>query len=221
MNRLQRWLLRLARVTSVDVGKANDGLVSMTTAGTELDPRWEDLLQGLSDAREAWRTNPLARRLISLVSSFVCGDGITLTSERRDLGKFIEAFWTHEQNGMALRQYTWCEELSRSGELFVTLHMNPVDGMSYVRALPASSIDRVECAPGDYETELMYHEVVALDDPDYPAGRMWLGVRSAGADVPVDGRLRPICLHFTINKPVGCVRGESDLAPVLQWLQAV
>lgn len=223
MNRFQRWaqrgLLRLAGVTAVDVGKASDGLVSLGTAGTDLDPRWDELLQGLTDAREAWRTNPLARRLISLVSSFVCGDGITLTSERRDLGRFITAFWGHEQNGLALRQFTWCEELSRSGELFVTLHMNPANGMSYVRALPASSIDRVETAPGDYETEIMYHETVGLDDPDYPQGRMWLGHRSAAADVPVDGRYEPVCLHFAVNKPVGCVRGESDLAPVLQWLR--
>lgn len=203
----------------MDVGRAEDGLVPFSTAGTDLDPRWDDLLRDLNDAREAWRTNPLARRLIALVTSFVCGDGITLTSERRDLGRFLTAFWEHEQNGLALRQFNWCEELARSGELFITLHMNPVDGMSYVRALPASSIDRIETAPGDYETELMFHEVVGLDDPDYPQGRTWLGHRSAAADVPVDGRYEPVCLHFTVNKPVGCVRGESDLAPVLQWLR--
>ena len=29
----------------------------------------------------------------------------------------------------------------------------------------------------------------------------------------------PICLHFAVNRPVGCVRGESDLAPVLVWLR--
>jgi len=219
-------------VTPVEVGRSGDGLVPFSTAGTDLDPRWDDLLRDLNDAREAWRTNPLARRLISLVSSFVCGDGLTLSSERRDLGRFLKAFWEHEQNGLALRQFTWCEELSRSGELFVTLHMNPVDGMSYVRALPASSIDRIETAPGDYETELMFHEVVGLDDPDYPEGRTWLGHRSAAADVPVPStagparpsaqdavRYEPVCLHYTVNKPVGCVRGESDLAPVLQWLR--
>ncbi len=149
---------------------------------------------------------------------------------------------------MALRQYSLCEELSRSGELFITLHMNPADGMSYVRALPASSIDRVITTPGDYETELAYHEQVGLDDPDYPEGRTW---RAAGSQEeptllrqanqglakdsdkpPCDpdsavaaqaGRAgddpEPVCLHFAVNRPVGCVRGESDLAPVLPWLK--
>ena len=124
--------------------------------------------------REAWRRNPLARRLVGLVTAFVCGDGITLTSDDRDLSKFLTAFWGHEQNRMSLRQYGLCDELSRAGEVFVTLHMNPVDGMSYVRALPASSVDRVECAQGDYESEIAFHEAVGLDDPDYPAGRLWL-----------------------------------------------
>ena len=95
MNRFQRWLLwsqafwlRLARVTPVEVGRSGDGLVPFSTAGTDLDPRWDDLLRDLNDAREAWRTNPLARRLISLVSPFVCGDGLTLSRERRELGRF-------------------------------------------------------------------------------------------------------------------------------------
>ncbi len=71
---------------------------------------------------------------------------------------------------MALRQYALCEELSRSGELFLTLHMNPVDGMSYVGALPASSIDRVATAPGDYEHEVSYHEAVAAGRSGLPGG---------------------------------------------------
>ncbi len=218
-------VLALARVDPVAPGQKNDGLVQ--SSGTGLDKPWEVLSQEFTDAREAWRRNALARRLVSLVSSFVCGDGITLTSDRTDLAAFLRAFWAHEQNQMALRQYSLCEELSRSGELFITLHMNPADGMSYVRALPASNIDRVITAPGDYETEIAYHEMVGLDDPDYPDGRVWaaagafgsgLAEADASAALGVDAPA-PVCLHFAVNRPVGCVRGESDLAPVLVWLK--
>ena len=220
MNWLQRMLVRLARVTPVLPGQADDGLLRLGMAGTELDKRWDVLLQEFSDARDAWRRNPLARRLISLVSSFVVGDGITLTSDDEALAGFLAAFWAHEQNHMDLRQYELCEELARSGELFITLHMNPVDGMSYVRALPASSVDRVEFAPGDYETETGYHEAVGPEDPDYPEGRTWRAAGQAEADTPsADGRYAAVCLHYAVNRPVGCVRGESDLAPVLPWLR--
>jgi hypothetical protein len=221
LGRGQRILLRLAGVKPVLPGRHDDGLVKLS-AGTELDKTWDALSSEFADALGAWRKNPLARRLVSLVSSFVCGDGITLTSDRRDLARFLAAFWDHPENQLALRQYAWCEELSRSGELFITLHMNPADGMSYVRALPASSIDKVITTPGDYENETAYHEQVGLDDPDYPAGRIWRAPAHPLADDPSawDDLERPqaVCLHFAVNRPVGCVRGESDLAPVLAWL---
>lgn len=227
MNWMQKILIRLARVTPIPPGQADDGLLRAASSGTELDKPWEVLSQEFTDAREAWRRNALARRLVSLVSSFVCGDGIALSSDQPDLAAFLAAFWHHPQNQMALRQYSLCEELSRAGELFITLHMNPADGMSYVRALPASNIDRVITAPGDYETELAYHEAVPFDDPDYPQGRVWDSIENyeSGmtdeADVIRNSQfvIPPVCLHFAVNRPVGCVRGESDLAPVLVWLK--
>lgn len=227
MNWVQRLVVQLARVSVVAPGQADDGLIRTMSSGTDLDKPWEVLSQEFTDAREAWRRNALARRLVSLVASFVCGDGITLTSDQPDLAAFLQAFWAHEQNRMALRQYSLCEELSRSGELFITLHMNPADGMSYVRALPAASIDRVVTAPGDYETEVAYHEKVTLDDPDYPEGRVWAAGLDNLASFDSDRdaaplavhTIPPVCLHFAVNRPVGCVRGESDLAPVLVWLK--
>jgi hypothetical protein len=216
-HRARAWL---ARVNATPVGRPDDGLTPILHAGTPLDKTWDELRQEFDDVREAWRKNPLARRLASIVTAYVVGDGITLHADDPALSAFIAAFWHHEQNRMPLRQYQWCEELTRSGELFITLHLNRADGMSYVRALPASSIDRVETDPGDYEAELAYHEAVGVGDPDYPAGRTWLSAEHAVALQPGDdNRFPPVCLHFAINRPVGCVRGESDLAPVLPWLK--
>ena len=247
MNRWQRMIARLARVDAVAPGGHGDGLLLLPSSGTELDKPWSDQLQGLTDAANLWRINPLARRLVNLVTSFVVGDGITLTSDDPELAQFLAAFWNHPQNQLSLRQYAWCDELSRSGELFVTLHLNPADGMSYARALPAARIDRVSCAAGDYETELAFHEMAGPSDPDFPQGRWWNGTSaellawpgavagdtftaasahfgSGGAEddeagAGRDERPAAICLHFAVNRPVGCVRGESDLAPVLHWLE--
>ncbi len=226
---VQRVLMRLARVEAVAPGRPGDGLAGIAMSGTDLDKPWLDLSREFSDAREAWRKNPLARRLVSLVASFVCGDGITLASDAADLNAFLVAFWGHEQNRMALRQYGLCEELSRSGELFITLHMNPADGMSYVRGAA-----RIEHRPG-------HHGAGRLRDRaglprDGPARRPGL---PGGADVglrrrlkitrshPLEGRAPepaiatvqpsifnlqpatpPVCLHFAVNRPVGCVRGS-------------
>ena len=84
-----------------------------------------------------------------------------------------------------LRLGPWSDELARAGELFVVLHFNRADGMSYVRTVPASVIDRITWAPGDYEAETSYHEAVGLDDPDYDkGGRTWYApLRCSGLDV--------------------------------------
>src|SRR5512139_476265 len=89
VGRLGLTLLRLARVQAVDVGRDDDGLIRGARAGSDLDKSWEDLLQEFTDAREAWRKNPLARRLIGLITSFVVGDGISLTSDDPDLATFL------------------------------------------------------------------------------------------------------------------------------------
>jgi hypothetical protein len=223
LQRFVRWLGRLGRVTVAPVGRAGDGLVASWRGGTQLDKPWGELSQEFTDALEAWRKNPLARRIVGLVTAYVVGDGIQLRSHYPPLARFLQAFCHHPQNNLVLRQYALCDELSRSGELFIALHTNPADGMSYVRTLPAASIDRIEWQPGDYETELRYHERVSADDPDYPEGRWWPSEMGAECTqtAPASGEtgLSPIVLHFAVNRPVGCLRGESDLAPILPWMR--
>jgi hypothetical protein len=205
---LARWLGVNAAVISVPVGVRDDGLV-MRPAGTMIDKPWNELYQEVEDAREAWRKNPLARRLIGLISSYTVGNGIQLTSEKRHLNGFIAEFWLHNQ--MELRVDEWCDELSRSGELFPVLFTNPISGMSSVRCVPSSMIRSVIIDPEDYERELRYEESVGPGE----APKMWMGVGSEeGKEVTT-----PLMLHYAVNRPTGAVRGESDLASILPWLR--
>ncbi|HRJ42141.1 MAG TPA: hypothetical protein PL105_09675, partial [Caldilineaceae bacterium] len=200
----------LASVTAIDVGRPGDGLVSMQSAGTEVDKSWYELYQELQDSREAWRKNPMARRVINLITSYVVGPGMTVSSEYGPLQRFIRAFWSHPQNMMDLRLDEWCDELSRSGELFPVLFTN-VDGMSYVRAIPASQIAEIDWRKGDYESELRYLEPERYDGEER---QIWYSPQGAG-----DGWAGPLMLHYAVNRPVGAVRGETDLAPILTWLK--
>lgn len=220
--RLARWLLRV--VTAVDVGKPNDGLVPAgrieRTAGGPLDPSWSDLSATFADALDARRRNPLARRIVNLVNAYVVGDGLTLTANYGPLKKYLSAWFTDPLNLVNLEQHSWCEDLTTTGELFLSLHFNVADGMSYVRPLPPAVIDAITHRPGDYRQELSYHEAVPLGDPDYPDGRTWLAPGHLDADRPAgDGSYPPVMLHFAVNRPIGCLRGESDLATVITWLK--
>ena len=177
-DRLAGWLIagagRLARVDAVAVGQAGDGLTRVARGGGPLDRSWAELSGQFSDALETWRKNPLARRIIGLTSSYVVGDGITLTSAYGPLKRYLAQWWNDPKNLMDLRLTALSDELARAGELFIVLHFNRADGMSYVRTVPASLIDGIKWAPGDYEEETSYHEMVGLDDPDYAkGGRTW------------------------------------------------
>lgn len=203
-----RWLGGNASVALVPVGRNDDGLV-VRPAGTQIDKSWPELFQEFEDAREAWRRNPLARRLVGLITSYTVGNGITLHSEKRDAQRFITDFWQH--NHMELRVDEWCDELSRSGELFPVLFTNPLSGMTTVRTVPACLIRAVDFDPEDYERERGYQESVGPGE----AEKWWVGPGGTQAN----GIEQPLMLHYAVNRPTGAVRGESDLAPVLPWLR--
>jgi len=83
-------------------------------------------------ALEAWRVNPLARRIVGLTSQYVVGGGVTYSSPHAATAAFLRSFWEHPLNRLPVRVYEWCDELTRSGNLFLLLTTD-ASGMSYVR----------------------------------------------------------------------------------------
>lgn len=164
--------------------------------------------QQYRDALDAWRTNPYAKRAIDIITDYTVGDGLTPLAPG-ELGRFLDGFWHHPQNNLDLRLPDLVDELSRSGDLFLALFRNPVDGMSLVRAVPKSEIVGIETAEGDWEREVGYRlRGPDLDEIVYPAAGQ---AGTETADV--------VMVHYSINRPVGALLGESELATVLPWLR--
>jgi len=205
-----------ARVTAVPPGKPNDGMVNHFTTGTDLDRPWHELRDSFSDSREAWRKNPMVRRMVGLVTAYTVGPGISMTSENKKFAEFISEFWGHSHNNMDIRVPQLSDELCRAGELFPILFTNPVDGMSYVRVAPPDLIVEIEYDKNDYEKELRYREYTPVGQPE----KWWLSPNHPDANTPdADGNLPPWMLHYAINRPVGTIRGESDLSSILPWIK--
>ena len=165
-------------------------------------------------ALEAWRVNPLARRIVGLTSQYVVGGGISAGSPHAATAAFMRSFWEHPLNRMAVRAYEWCDELTRSGNLFLLLTTDAA-GMSYVRAVPAAQVKRIVARTNDLEQETEFEM-----QPNWQEGKpcRWPAY-DARSDAPgVNGEFKPVMLHYAINRPVGAQWGESDLAPVLRWL---
>jgi hypothetical protein len=165
-------------------------------------------------ALEAWRINPLARRIVGLTSQYVVGGGVTYSTPHTVTAAFLRSFWEHPLNRLPVRVYEWCDELTRSGNLFLLLTTD-ASGMSYVRAIPATQIKKIHSKPNDLDQEVSFElqpswkEIDTLDWPAYDPQSETLNA---------EGGFKAVMLHYAINRPVGAQWGESDLAPVLRWL---
>ncbi len=190
-----------------------------------------DREQVLREALDAWRNNPLARRIIQLTTQYVVGGGVSITCDHPRTHAFLQEWWHHRLNAMPMRLYGWCDELTRCGELFIALTTDPA-GMSYVRAIPASHIQEIVSAENDVEQERLI-----IEKPSFVGGigrkgsaprhswaaealqsREWVVYDPNTDQRNPDGSFPPVMLHYAVNRPVGAKHGESDLAPLLRWL---
>jgi hypothetical protein len=208
----RKWLVRQLRLDTVYI----EPEISMTIS--DRDRADYDRETVITQALEAWRLNPLARRMVELTSQYVVGGGMTVTSKNKEVRKFLGTWWTHELNQMPLRIYEWCDELTRSGELFFLLSTDAA-GMTYVRAIPAIEIKEIETAKDDLQQELSYVQKGKLNfGDDAVEERIWQAYDADQETMGDDSRLKTVMIHFAINRPVGAKHGESDLAPMLKWL---
>jgi hypothetical protein len=184
---------------------------------SERDRYTYDRQQVLEQALDAWRVNPLARRIVGLTSQYVVGGGVTFACKHAATGKFLQAFWEHPLNHMTVRVIEWCDELTRTGNLFVLVSTDGA-GMSYVRAIPAAQVRELHAAENDIERALSI-TVSAPKSDALPGDEVTYAVYDPLKDQPnEDGSFAPVVLHYAINRPAGAQWGESDLAPILRWL---
>lgn len=175
-----------------------------------------DRRQILEQALEAWRLNPLARRIVELTTQYVVGGGVEIECRLPAAAEFLQSFWHHPLNRMPVRAYEWCDELTRTGNLFILLATDAA-GMSYVRAIPAVDVEKIEARPNDIEQPQVFH---LRAGPGFsPGGPAQLPAYDSLNDTfTEEGGFAVSMLHYTINRPPGAQWGESDLAPVLRWL---
>jgi hypothetical protein len=166
-----------------------------------------DVQELYEDALKAWRKNPFAKRYIEATTDFVVGDSVRLSSKVESLNDFIIRFWNHPKNRMMLRLESMCEELTRAGDLFVALFRNDQDGMSYIRFVTKDEVSRIKTLPNDWETEIAYFQKQNLADE-----KKWVSPELATS------KTKAIMLHYAINRPIGALLGESDLASIIPWL---
>ena len=168
----------------------------------------------IEQSLEAWRSDPLARRIVSLTTQFSVGRGFRIGADDPAADEFLHEFWEHPLNRMDARMTEWSDELCRTGNLFILLSSDS-SGMSYVRAIPAGLIEEIVSMENDIEQPSLFRlrEVSADGALHIPELKTVLP-----AERP-ESESGEAMLHFTVNRPIGAQWGEPDLAPLLDWLK--
>lgn len=168
-----------------------------------------DRQEVLEQSLEAWRVNPLARRIVSLTTQYVVGSGVGIHCRDEAAHQALQEFWDHPLNRMDVRIFELCDELTRTGNLFLLLSTDG-GGNSYLRAYPSTAIESITARANDIEQPLAFNLRATPEEPDPEPVPAY--------DPLQDDPARVVMLHYSINRPVGAQWGESDLAPLLRWL---
>jgi hypothetical protein len=152
----------------------------------------------------AWRINPLARRIVNLISQFVVGDGVSFECDHKATQKFIDVWFNHPLNRLPSQLKSWKDEGTRSGNLFFLFTVDKLTGMSSVRAVPADLIDEIQTADNDVMQET-YFTRKQINESPWPA-------------YDPNAEQEMFMVHFADNRPVGTTWGEPDMAPMLPWI---
>ncbi len=168
---------------------------------------------------EAYNANPLAFAIVETTTSFVLAKGVTVAARDPAVQQVLMEFWHDPDNGMDMRIYALCTELSLYGEQFIRFYVNKHNGTVKIRQIDPSLIDEIETDPDDIETPLRFHRrpigpsatlpgdlVTILPPTRQSIEGEWF---KAGTEV----------VQFCINKVSNAKRGKSDLATVLPWLR--
>ena len=203
----------------------------------DLDP--SNYLEIHNRCYEAYNVNPLAFAIVELTTSFVLGEGITVSASHQRVQQIIDAFWHHPDNRMDERIYSLCTELSLYGEQFIQFFVNKYDGSVILRQIDPSLIDEIETDPEDIEKALWYRRrpvdsIMSVNGSDVPMSIPWSnGQTSTRAGQPVHHmnisrsqdtqgtwfKAGEEVVHIAINKVSNAKRGKSDLATLLPWLR--
>ena len=157
----------------------------------------------LAECLRAWRVQPLARRIVKIITAFIVGPGFTIKSDHKATQNYLTSWWKNPLNNFDEQLPEWLDERTRSGNIFA---LGSVDeaGVVYWRAIPADQIKDIQSRSNDIRQEEYYipHDIETSPWEAYDPQK----------------EQTSFVVHHAIDRPVGTAWGESPLAPLLPWI---
>lgn len=162
-----------------------------------------------------WESNPLAKRLITLMTDLIVGEGVTVEAKDQRLQEQIDQVWNHRINLLQRRVREFHNSLALNGELVLPIARNPITGRPVLGFIDPYQILRVE---PDADNILVMRQIVLKPDRyTGPSGMQGETLQIINEN-PETGLLEGDCFYFAINKLPNSLRGRSDFLPIADWL---
>jgi hypothetical protein len=200
----------------------------------DLNPLMQMRMQSLAYYLSA--TNPFAKRIKEVITSYVVGRGFNPTAKDAGVQQVIDKFWKDPVNRMRRTVREYCNELTVYGELCIPVSVNEVDGsvrLGYVDPMDIESIEfgvlqttgeeRPEGqfgAPNSRDAGLSFPVAVIMRKryDQQSTTRMEVIRRDEDPNSPTFGLLKGDCFYWAINKAKGASRGLSEFFCLCDWL---
>lgn len=192
---------------------ADDWMYRKLTSGARLQHRDLSPLQQdrmLQVTWYLWEQNPFAKRLVTLMTDLIVGEGVTVAAEDERIQDQIDKTWNHRINQFATRIREMHNFASLTGELILPVTQNTVSGRPVYGFIDPYQVKEVIPVPGN----ILIPDLLILKDSAAQAGERLKIVR----ENPETGRLEGEVFFWAINKLPNSLRGRSDLLPLADWL---
>lgn len=184
----------------------------------DLTPYNHDRVQEISYF--LYTANPLAHRIVEITKDFIIGDGCSYQADEQadeKVQQILDDFWNDSTNQFNLKQHQKALELGIFGEQYYPVFVNDIDGHVKLGYIDPSFVKCVITNPKNVEQPIE----IKLKDTSENEGKTFKIIRE-NEDLKSDelGLLKGEVFYFAINKVSNATRGRSDLAPLIDWLDA-
>jgi hypothetical protein len=174
----------------------------------DLSPLQQDRM--LEIAWYLWEQNPFARRLITLMTDLILGEGWTVEVTDERFQQEIDLTWNHRVNQIASRIREFANALFLNGEIILPVAPNPYTGRPVIGFLDPYQVRDIRPDPGNV---LIADLVVLKSTPGQPEQTLKICREN-----PDTGEWEGQAFYYGINKLPNSLRGRSDLMPLADWL---
>ena len=166
-------------------------------------------------------TNPLAQRLVNLMTSFIVGGPVSIKAKDPTVQELLDRFWTDKINGWELKLPSRVVQLSLYGEWVMPVGVDKNTGYVRVGFINPIDVRNVITDPTNVEDALELQVIPTKPPAEAIAGDVISLKVIRPIDIPKNkhfGRLSGEVFYFALNKVSDASRGTPDLMAYIDYL---